>query len=476
MTYGRRRLAAWVAASLLGAAPAALAQSLAPSSGPVRPLTLGEALSRGLANSQHLADMEARTRAADAGVAAGTAAARPDLSLLGGYQRTNHVQPFAIALPGAPAQVVYPDIPDNYRARLDLQWPIYTGGRTGALERAAAAERGAAGKDLEAARADLRLEITRAYWALVTARETEAVLARSLDAIDAQVADLQTRLDQGLIPPNDLLSAQAQQARQRGLAVEAGNTRATAEADLRRLTGIDDPGALTPTDPLPEPMAGSGDVAHAPGMAGGSASVAASGSAGQASNLPVSTMIARAMAQRPERGALQDRTVSAVARRSAAASTARPQVAVDAGYDYARPNPRIFPRREQWQTSWDLSVNLAWTLWDGGRRAASEAEAAANADAARARLADFDRQLAFDVRQRANDLDSSRAVVTATEAEVKAAVEAERVVGERYRAGVVTPTDVLEAQVARLQADLDRTRALANVRLAEARLARALGR
>ena len=72
--------------------------------------------------------------------------------------------------------MVYPDIPDNYRARLDLQWPIYTGGRADALERAARAERGAIGKDLDAARADLRLEITRAFWALVTAREAEAVL------------------------------------------------------------------------------------------------------------------------------------------------------------------------------------------------------------------------------------------------------------------------------------------------------------
>ena len=57
-----------------------------------------------------------------------------------------------------------------------------------------------------------------------------------------------------------------------------------------------------------------------------------------------------------------------------------------------------------------------------------------------------------------------------------AATDAERVVGERYRAGVATSTDVLEAQVARLQAELDRTRAVANVRLAEARLERAVGR
>ena len=59
---------------------------------------------------------------------------------------------------------------------------------------------------------------------------------------------------------------------------------------------------------------------------------------------------------------------------------------------------------------------------------------------------------------------------------VRAAVEASRVVDERFAAGVATSTDRLDAQVALLQADLDRTLAIANARLAEARLARALGR
>jgi outer membrane protein TolC len=50
------------------------------------------------------------------------------------------------------------------------------------------------------------------------------------------------------------------------------------------------------------------------------------------------------------------------------------------------------------------------------------------------------------------------------------------VVGERYRAGVIAQSEVLDAELALVQGELDRTRALANVRLAEARLDRALGR
>ena len=108
--------------------------------------------------------------------------------------------------------------------------------------------------------------------------------------------------------------------------------------------------------------------------------------------------------------------------------------------------------------------------------ARSSADAAASERAAGERLAEFDAALAVEVRQRASELDASRAAVDAASDAVRAAAEASRVVGDRFNAGVATSTDRLDAQVAQLQADLDRTQALANARLAEARLARAVGR
>src|SRR5262249_17250929 len=218
-----------LAAFVIGLAPAAGAQEAATR------LTLEDAITRGIETSHRLAELRARAEGAG-GVEAGQQAARlPAGALLGGYTRTNHVDEFGLVQPGQPPRILYPDIPDNYRTRLDLQWPIYSAGRTDALERAAHAERQAVARGPAAAAADLPPEVTRACWALVTADETERVLALSLDSIAAHVRDLQSRLDQGLIPPNELLSAQAEQSHQRLLAIEARNGRAVAEADLRRL-------------------------------------------------------------------------------------------------------------------------------------------------------------------------------------------------------------------------------------------------
>jgi outer membrane protein TolC len=268
--------------------------------------------------------------------------------------------------------------------------------------------------------------------------------------VTVHLENVRTRLASGLIPPNDVSSAEAQLSHQRLLSLEAGTQRAIAEADLRRLTGNDTATAAVGADNRPPPPA-----------AGTSATA---------------DVIAAALKTRPERQALEQRAVSADLRAAAAGASARPQIGVGGGYDYARPNPRIFPRKDDWQTSWDASINLTWTLWDGGRRAAEQGEARATAAALKTRVEDFDRQVTFEVRARALELDASREAVTAADEEIRAAADAERVVNERYKAGVATGTDVLDAQVAHLQADLDRARAIAGVRLAEARLERALGR
>jgi outer membrane protein len=432
-------------ASLLVAVPPASA-SAQPGA---LPLTLDDALARGQEHSLRIVELQARVDAAAAIESGRSAADRPLVAALGGYTRTNHVDEFVIAAPGQVIRTLYPDVPDNYRARLDLQWPIYSGGRSDALVRAARAEREAAGADLLAARADLRLEIARAFWALVTAREAEQVLEQSVESLEAHVRDMRVRLDQGLVPPNEVLSAEAQRSRQRVLALEAKNTRASVEADLRRLIGDDGSAPIIPQAPSTEAVIMPSEPA---------------------------ALLEEARHLRPERQAFQERAAASRAREEAAAAGARPQLGIAGGYDYARPNPRIFPRADTWEDSWDISVNVSWSLWDGGRRHAERAEAAAGTRALEARAGEFDRQLALEIRQRWLDLDSSRAAIDAAADGVRAAVEARRVLRERFAAGVATSTEVLDAETAVLQAELDRTRAVSNARLARARLDRAVGR
>lgn len=412
-------------------------------------LTLEEAIARAVRESHRVAEVRARGEAAEAAAQGLAAAPLPQVRLQGGYMRTNHVDEFGIVQPNGVFRAIYPDIPDTYRSRLDLSWPLYTGGRAESLTRAARAEAAATARDLSSVESDLRLDATRAYWTAVTSAETVQVVQQSLDRLDAHIKDLRARLDTGLIPPNDVLSAEAQRSRQQVQVIEARNASELAMSELRRLIGGDPNMPLQLSTPLEEQA--------------------------EPSVTDLGAQIAAAKQARPERAALAQRIEAASSRVEAAASSRKPGISVNGGVEYARPNPRIFPRLAEWRESWDVSVNASWLLWDSGRRSADVAEATATRHALQARLADFDSLVELEVRQRRLDLEASLAAVRAAADGVRSATEARRVLGERFNAGVATSTDVLDAQVALLQAELDRTRAMAGVRLAEARLARALG-
>ena len=416
--------------------------------GPLR-LSLEEARTRAQAASHRLAEARARAAMAEGTVAIREAADRPIVAASGSYTRTNHVTEFIVPSATGVPRVLYPDAPDNYRTRLSLQWPIYSGGRTGALERAARAEASAAASDVATGQADLRLEVTRAYWALVTARSTADVLIQSLARARTHLGDARERLSAGLVAPNEVASAEAQESRQRMLLIEAQNQRALSSAELARLMGVDLLQPIEPVDTLDVPPPTSSSL---------------------------ESLVAGARAMRNERRAFEQHIEAADHQRVAAEAGWRPAIAVTSGVDYARPNLRIFPVAERWDDSWDVGVAVNWSLWDGGRARAEAAQAGSAAEAVRQRLAEFDSVLALEIQQRLLEIDSGRAAITAAGDAVRAAAEARRVVAERYRAGVVAQTEVLDADVALLQAELDRTRATAGVRFSEARLDRALGR
>ena len=442
--------AAWAAAPASAQSAEALrAKAEAPASpaSTVR-LTLDEAVARAVAVSHRIGEGRARQDAAAAAIDGRAAANMPTVSAMAGYVRTNHIVPFGLP-PEKPTAIIYPDIPDNWRTRIDMQWPVYTFGRFESLERAARSEFAAAEKDVDTFTADVRFDAARAFWALVTATESVRVVEEALALIEAHLRDVKNMREAGLLAPNDVLSVEARRSRQQVQLIEARNMRDVAGADLRRVTGIEPGVAITIDANLEGPAAGVATYED---------------------------LLSDARAHRPERQALQARVDAIGGRRDAAAAGLKPILAVGAGFDYAKPNPRIFPRTNEWHTSWDVGVNFVWPLWDGGRVKADVAEAAANRRAVEQRLAEFDTVLDFEVKQRQLDVTASRESIRAASDEVASAAEARRVVAERFKAGLVTTTEVLDAQQALLIAQFDRTRALANARLAEARLDRALGR
>ena len=344
-------------------------------------------MSAGSLDAPRLAEVRSREAAAEAAVAERSALARPVVTTSASLLRTNHVDPFGFATPGGGVNVVFADIPTNVRARAEFTMPVFTSGRVGELVASAEASRRAIGADGRRVSADLKLEIIAAYYGVLMARERARVLERALERSDASLETVRARVESGVLPPNDVLSAEAQRARQNVQLIRARNETAAFEADLARLVGAEPGRSLTLTTPADQPLAEAATVA----------------------TLPAGDLLNRARDARPERQVMTEQQASLRATAEAAQSGARPQVSLIAAVEPARPNPRFVPRLPEWHTGWDLGVNATWTPFDSGRARAERAAAVAEADAIQHRIADFDATVAVELRRRLLDvLDGTR--------------------------------------------------------------------
>jgi outer membrane protein TolC len=126
--------------------------------------------------------------------------------------------------------------------------------------------------------------------------------------------------------------------------------------------------------------------------------------------------------------------------------------------------------------SWSLGLSLNWSIFDGGNRIAKYREARANVDAAQARLKATELDISREVEQAQLIVAESDERIQAAQTAVASAQENFRLAQGRFDAGVGTILELTDAQLALTQAQNGEALALADFRIALARLDRALGR
>jgi outer membrane protein len=412
-------------------------------------LTLSEALDRARRNAPRLAELASLQAAAEAGLRGAEAEKMPQVDLSGGYTRNSHVDEFRITLPGQGSRVLFPDIPNSYRLHAGASVPLWTGGRIESAVAAADRQREAAGLDLAGGEHDVVLETSTAYWRLVTARESARVLREAVTAYEAHLTDAQHRFQFGVAARNEVLAVQVERDRAELSRLQAENAAAIANADLLRLVGLPPGSRIEPTEPLAAASAGGEDP---------------------------EALFAAADKARPELKALEARIAAARANVDIQRAAGKPQAFLSLGYDYADPNPRIVPPRDEFRGTWAAGVTVSLKAFDGGRTAAAAAQAAAQAEALARELEDRRQRLRLEVTSRLLDVRTALAGLEVTARNLEAARENVKVAKDRYREGVIPSTELLDAETNLLRAGLDQTSAATQVRVALANLDQAAGR
>jgi len=385
---------------------------------------------------------EAQVRAAHAERTAARWGLSPDLALSARYTRLSSVpasfRSLSVAVPGVPSSpsdvVVFPQLLDQFAGRVTLTLPITDLVlRAWRVSEAADARHDARRWERAAALAQVEFESRTAWHEWRRARSAAGAVRAAVESLDAQQRSAADRVGQGTLARTQLQVIEVERSAMRRQAMTAEGNSAVALRRVQRL-------ACSESDAL-VPGAASADAAA----------------------------VVRAE-RRPEVRALEADRRALDAQSRAATAAAFPSLAVVANADLAAPNPRAFAQTQlQWLATWDVSVQLSWSLPGAMAALANGRSAEAARDAAAARRVELERAIAEErdnavtwVRVAEQRRDEARsALENATSLET--ARRAEFAVGSATALDVVVTANqrlraALELQDADVELDLGRLR------------------
>lgn len=441
----------------LGLLLLAIAPTIASASEADAPLLeLDRAIELALEGNHTLRAAEARVEAAAAEVDAAKAESSPRLDLVAAYQRTDNptlvfsnklAQGIFAAEDFALDQLNEPDAIDHFATRLRFVQPLWTGGRLRFARQAANQGHGAADAEREASRQRLVYQVTEAHSGAVLAAAEVAVSRQAHETAGAHVALARDLFEAGLVVESDVLSAELRQSElaERVIRAESRHEvlRATLNAVLGRELGtpyrlpetLVEPGLLEPT--------GDEDALDA--------------------------MIERARDRHPALLAARQKSEAAKSALRLERAGRRPVVGLEA---MVEANGEDFFGADGDNAT--LGVGLEWNLDGRRRRARNRAAEAAHREslAGVAQLADA---IALEVRSAERELHAARAAHEQAERGVSLAERSHQIIEDRYREGLTTLTELLDAETALTRARMRRLTARRDVLLSHRRLSLALG-
>jgi outer membrane protein TolC len=342
-----------------------------------------------------------------------------------------------------------------WRLNLSFSQALYAGGRIVAQERAAAAGRSTAEIALASARAQLGLDVIRAYYDAALSDRLLVIAEATYKQADAALQQTTLAFQAGTQPEFDQLRAQVDRDNQRPVVIRRRSDRDLAYLRLKQLLEVPSSTQLQLTAVL------------------------------EGLTLPAPERFAAAIA-RADEAAAQDRPETIVRApvreaedlvrvRDAGVNIARaarlPSVTVNSGYGNVVYPGTFFPAGTDLRTNWTVGVLAQMPILTGGRIRAEEAIARADREQAELRLKQARELTELDTRAAYEELRAARATWEASSGTVTQAARAYQIAEVRYQQGISTQLELSDSRLLLEQAEANRAVAARDLQVARARVA-----
>lgn len=324
---------------------------------------------------------------------------------------------------------------------LRMNWQVYNGGRTDA--KIDQAEIGVTGAelDVEKTKQQVALNTTTGYYSVLEAKNMLAVNQQTVDNLKTHLSIVQNKYDVGVVAKSDLLRAEVEVANAQQNLIKAQNQYDLAVAALLNTINMD---ADTEIEL-------SGDLQY------------------EADTRTMADAIAQAKQNRPEIAKAKTAIDSAAKGVEIAEGGKLPSVSLSASTGW---NDSLLPNGDN---DWSVGLSASWNVFDAGVTKAQINQAEVTRTKAQLQAEQINDSVEQEVRESYLSMKEAEKRLETSNVAVTKANEDLYIAQERYKAGVGTNLDVIDAQLAFTQAKTNHVQALYDYNVNKAKLDRAVG-
>lgn len=412
-------------------------------------LTLQDSIRIALQNSRSLRTVLEDERKANARVREAKGAGLPQLDISANYRRLDRVPKARFpSFDPVSGTFTFNEIEiqpiDSGTGTVSLSQVVDISGVVRTATDAASLFSRIANLDVQRTRNDVVLQVKQAFYDVLRAQELVRVAEESLRNAEVRRKLAQAAVDAGVSPKLDVMRAEAAVAAAEQAVITARNALQLAKSAFNNVLGrrVDEPVELLPVD---EQVPESADF---------------------------NQYLQEALAKRPEM--IQANLGISLAEKqiTAAKRDQLPTVVVRGQWDFNLKTSTFQPR----ESSFTTIAAVQFKIWDSGQTQGRVEQARADVDKAKITIENVREGIALEVRNAYLGLQEAREKVAVAEKGLQAATESLRVARLRYEAGVSNQLELSDAELAYTQAEQNLVNARYDLRVAWARLEKAMGR
>lgn len=349
----------------------------------------------------------------------------PQLKFSGRYSKLSRIDPFIIDLPfipGSPQLRVYEPVQEQFFSRIGVEIPLFTGLRQINSIKAQKKFVSASEDELKQITSEVLYKAKEIYFNLYLSYQVLKLVEANIEFLERQKENAENFFKNGLLQKNDVLKIDIALTQAQVKFYEQENLINNLNLSLCQVLNLNLQSKIIPVFEINE-------------------------------LIKVEDQENFLSPERPEISALKNIIQANEYLKKVNYGSLFPNLFFSAGYDYAKPNPKYFPVKNEWKHSWDVNLVMQFTLWDWLLPLNRSKQNELIIKQAEFQLTQLIKKTEIERNDLNNRIQTEKKKIELTSKEFDYADENLRIVENKFKEGLATVTDLLDANRQKIEAE-----------------------